>query len=206
MKKINVLFLLGVLAVLAGCSSGKTYAPLEAVDVDYEALAPYELGVGDSLSVMVWGNGDLSMDTTIRPDGKISLPLIGDVTAAGKTAAGLGEELEKKLSSFVRSPKVTVVVGSATNGDYTNRIRITGAVGSPMSIPYSAGMTVLDLVLLSGGPTEFASANRAKLYRKVDGKLKIYGVYLKDILEKGDLRSNYELQPSDILTVPESVF
>lgn len=186
---------------LWGCSSsGTNDGPSLPVDATSEA---YTIGVGDELRVNVWKNPELSVEVPVRPDGKISVPLIGDVRAAGRTAPELADELSDSLKNYIRSPQVTVIVANAGSVDFQRRVRITGAVEEPISIPYRDGMTVLDLVLEAGGPTEFAAPNRAKLYRKVDGEMKVYSIYLDDLLLQGELESNYRLAPSDIITVPE---
>lgn len=190
--------------LLAACGSNVVTEKPVAVAAD--SLPAYEIGVGDSLHINVWKNNELSLAVPVRPDGMISMPLVGDVRAAGETTEQLSSQISEALSAYIRSPQVTVIVQDSSSSDYQRRIRITGAVNGQLSMPYRAGMTVLDLVLQAGGVTEFASPNKAKLYRKVDGKVKVYPVYLGDILNKGKLETNYELAPSDIVTVPERVF
>ena len=187
--------------LLWGCSSsGVNDAPA----VESGSLSDvYTIGVGDELRINVWKNPELSVDVPVRPDGKISIPLIGDIRASDRTAPELAEQITKGLKTYIRSPQVTVIVASAGSVDFQRRVRITGAVETPVSIPHRDGMTVLDLVLEAGGPTEFAAPNRAKLYRKVNGEMKVYSIYLDDLLLKGELKSNYKLAPSDIITVPE---
>ncbi|PUA28624.1 MAG: sugar ABC transporter substrate-binding protein [Cellvibrio sp. 79] len=191
--------------LLVACSSNK---PQSGPEFDNAAslLAEYRIGVGDSLQVSVWRNPELSLSVPVRPDGKISMPLIGDIMAAGTTAPGLSDVIVKSLSSYVKNPQVTVIVTNPSSSDFQRRVRITGAVESPQSIAYREGMTVLDLVLIAGGPSEFASANRAKLYRNVNGQVKVYKIKLDDLINDGDLTTNYSLQPSDIVSVPERVF
>jgi polysaccharide export outer membrane protein len=187
--------------LLWGCSSsGVNDAPTVASGSLSDV---YTIGVGDELRINVWKNPELSVDVPVRPDGKISIPLIGDIRASERTAPELAEQITKGLKTYIRSPQVTVIVASAGSVDFQRRVRITGAVETPVSIPHRDGMTVLDLVLEAGGPTEFAAPNRAKLYRKVDGEMKVYSIYLDDLLLKGELESNYKLAPSDIITVPE---
>jgi len=191
--------------LLVACSSSK---PQSGPEFDNAAslLAEYRIGVGDALQISVWRNPELSLSVPVRPDGKISMPLIGDIMAAGSTATGLSDLIVKNLSSYVKNPQVTVIVTNPSSSDYQRRVRITGAVESPQSIAYRDGMTVLDLVLIAGGPSEFASANRAKLYRNVNGQVKVYKIKLDDLINNGDLTTNYSLQPSDIVSVPERVF
>ena len=134
------------------------------------------------------------------------MPLVGDIVAQGASAKELASNITSELKTFIRSPQVNVIVLSAGSVDYLLRVRVTGAVSTPRSLPHRDGMTVLDLVLEAGGPTQYASANRAKLYRKVNGEVKVYPVKLKDILNKGNLETNYTLAPSDIVIIPERLF
>lgn len=193
-----------VMLCLVACSSNKPVQMPPAADA--VVLSEYLIGVGDDLRINVWRNPELSLAVPVRPDGKISMPLIGDIMAADLTATQLSENIVKSLSSYVKSPQVTVIVANPSSSDFQRRVRITGAVRSPQSIPYREGMTVLDLVLLAGGPNEFASANKAKLYRKTNGEIKVYPVKLGDLINDGEVETNYPLQPSDIVTVPERTF
>lgn len=191
--------------VLSACtsapiSSGKP-EPVVGVLAD-----DYTIGVGDQLNVMVWRNPELSMSVPVRPDGKISVPLVGDILAAGISSEVLASQISTQLAEFIRNPQVTVIVTNPASSDYLQRVRLMGAVASPQSIPYRQGMMVLDVVLQAGGVTPFSRPNGALLYRQTEEGLKVYPVYLKDILEKGDLSTNYLLAPSDILTVPERIF
>jgi polysaccharide export outer membrane protein len=204
MKNITWLGLIFFSVLLAACANTKrVVAPAVS---DHGVLEEYRIGVGDALQVSVWRNPELSTAVPVRPDGKISLPLIGDIMAANLTATQLSQNIIAGLENYVRNPQVTVIVTNPSSSDFQRRVRITGAVNSPQSIPYRDGMTVLDLVLLAGGPNQFASANRAKLYRKVNGETKVYPVYLSDLIENGKVETNYPLQPSDIVTVPERSF
>ncbi len=163
----------------------------------------YLIGVGDQLDLRVWRNPDLSAKVPVRPDGRISAPLVGDIEAAGLTPEMLADLVSEKLSQYIRNPQVTVVVANPSSSDYQQRVRITGAVNKPVSLAFRDGMTVLDLVLEAGGTTKFALPNKTKLYRKANGETKVYPIYLDDILKKGRVSTNYPLSPSDILTVPE---
>nr|WP_206045457.1 XrtA/PEP-CTERM system exopolysaccharide export protein [Oceanicoccus sagamiensis] len=175
-------------------------------DIQEYSAEPYKIGVGDIIKVDVWGNEKLSLEVPVRPDGKISMSLVGDVLAAGFTTESLAESVSEKLLEYIKNPQVTVIVTNPSSSDFQQRIRVTGAVQSPQSVPYRKGMTVLDLVLLAGGPNEFAISNDSKLYRKVQGQVKVYPIYLEDILRSGKLDTNYMLVPSDIVTVPERSF
>lgn len=194
--------LLALAVLLSACSNKPVTPPPQTTAV----LDEYRVGVGDSLRINVWRNAELSSEVPVRPDGMVSLPLVGDIKAAGRTTAELSAALTEALTDYVRNPQVTVIVTNPSSSDFQRRVRITGAVQSPQSVPYREGMTVLDLVLMAGGPNEFASANKAKLYRRVEGEVKVYPIYLNDLIEKGQVQTNYSLQPSDIVTVPERAF
>ncbi len=194
--------LIGVV-ILAGCSTKPAdMPPLSEAGL----LSEYRIGVGDSIQINVWRNPELSLAVPVRPDGKVSMPLIGDILAANQTATELSAAITAGLSSYVRNPQVTVIVANPSSSDFQRRVRITGAVRSPQSIPYREGMTVLDLVLIAGGPNEFASANNAKLYRRINGEVKVYRIRLDDLMADGEVATNYDLQPSDIVSVPERAF
>ncbi len=193
------------LLLLSACSNSLITAEPPALP-DQSVIGEYEIGVGDELRITVWKNTELSLNVAVRPDGKISLPLVGDINAQGVTANTLAANITEQLLTYLRSPQVNVIVTSAGSVDYLLRVRVTGAVNNPLSIPHKDGMTVLDLVLEAGGPTQYASSNRAKLYRKVNGEVKVYPIKLHDILNKGKLATNYSLAPSDIVTVPERLF
>jgi len=178
----------------------------QPVESSIGVVKEYLLGIGDALSVNVWRNPDLSVAVTVRPDGKISVPLAGDILVDGVSTTVLSKTIEEKLAAFIRNPKVTVIVSKPTSAEYIHRIRVTGAVAAQRSIPYRKGITVLDVILEAGGVTEFANADEAKLYRQTESGAKVYPIYLDDILQKGVLDSNYTLFPQDIITVPERGF
>ncbi|MEM9601685.1 MAG: XrtA/PEP-CTERM system exopolysaccharide export protein [Pseudomonadota bacterium] len=176
-------------------------------EIDLSERGAYLIGVDDTVRVSVWRNEDLSVEVPVRPDGYISVPLIGEVAAGGRPAYDVARDIERKLSKFIRQPQVSVILTSLVSHEFLSRVRVTGAVRNPISMPYRPGMTVLDLVLESGGINEFAVAQRAKLYRRhADGSNKTYSIKLGSILNEGDLRSNYALQPGDVITVPERKF
>lgn len=198
---ISVLFL-GLL--LQACSSGKVVTP--PFTSNTSVLEEYRIGVGDDLRINVWRNEELSLAVPVRPDGKISMPLVGDILAADLTTKELSDNIVRSLTSYVRNPQVTVIVTNPSSSDFQRRVRITGAVRNPQSIAYREGMTVLDLVLMAGGTNEFASGNNAKLYRKSNDQVKVYPIHLNDLINRGKVETNYPLQPSDIVTVPERAF
>lgn len=203
MKKWTVFFAAAA-ALLAGCASGPENVKQPVLPEVSEV--EYQVGVGDELSVAVWKSPELSVVVPVRPDGKISVPLIGDVVAAGQTTRSISRTLSQGFNEYVRNAQVTVIVLNPASGEYLRRVRVTGAVNTPLSLPHQQGITVLDLVLESGGLTEFASGNKARLYRKVGDKIEVYPILLDDILQKGELDTNYRLAPADIVTVPERVF
>ena len=166
----------------------------------------YRLGTGDTVRVNVWKNPDLSVEVPVRPDGFISVPLVGDVRAGGRTTSEIARETEAKLQQFIRSPQVSIIVTNLVSNEFLNRVRVVGAVAEPKSISHRDGMTVLDLVLEAGGLTDFASAQNAKLYRKTDGETLAYSLFLRSILEDGLLETNYVLAPGDVISIPERRF
>lgn len=194
----------GVLALfavmLAACSAlppSETMPP--ASELEPEA---YEIGVGDTVTVHVWRNPELGQSITVRPDGYISLPLMGDVKAEGKRPEELASEITLGLADYIRTPEVTVMVTNPVSKEFRNRIRITGQVMSPQSVAFQPGMTVLDLVLLAGGLTDFAADGRATLTRMIDGQYQSYSLDLGAMLKDGDMSANHALQPGDVISIP----
>jgi polysaccharide export outer membrane protein len=166
----------------------------------------FRIGVDDRVQVTVWRNPELSGILTVRPDGKITVPLIGDVEASGRAPSEVAENIKRQLSSYVRDPNVVVTVTEMRSNEFLSRIRVTGAVRTPRSMPYRQGMTVLDAVLEAGGLNDFASPNRTKLYRRLKDKTEMFEIELGDILNKGRLESNLNVRPGDVITVPERLF
>tara|TARA_R110001592_G_scaffold363375_1_gene686366 strand:- start:6858 stop:7466 length:609 start_codon:yes stop_codon:yes gene_type:complete len=202
---MRILLLIGVAFFLAACSA-KNIVTEQPVETSIGIVEEYKLGIGDAVEVNVWRNPDLSVSVVVRPDGKISVPLAGDVEVDGVSTAELSKIIEERLTSYIRNPKVTVIVSNPTSAEFIHRIRVTGAVAAQRSIPYRKGITVLDVILEAGGVTPFANADQSKLYRQTQEGAKVYPIYLNDILEKGILDSNYTLFPQDIITVPERGF
>ena len=191
-----------VFASLAACTSN-TAPPPAAPTAEPEFADEYRIGVGDALSINVWRNADLSVQVPVRPDGKISVPLAGDVMVGGKTPEEVSADITSKLATFIRDPYVTVIVTDMGSDQYRSRVRVTGAVVQPVSLPYRQGMTVLDVVLEAGGVTEFANAGNATLYRREGQRIDID---LARILNRGDMSTNYSLRPGDVITIPERAF
>jgi len=180
--------------------AGGTSQPPEKVEGDYR------IGVDDRVQVTVWRNPELTVTAPVRPDGKISVPIIGDVQAGGQTPSEVAETIRKRLSEYIREPNVAVILTELRAHEFLTRVRVTGAVRTPRSIPHRQGMTVLDAILEAGGVTEFASPNRAKLFRKTKQKTEVFQIELDDILRKGRLETNLLLSPGDVITVPERLF
>lgn len=163
----------------------------------------YRIGVGDSLAINVWRNDDLSVTVPVRPDGKISVPLAGDVDVGDRTPEEVSSAITQKLAKYIRDPFVTVIVTDMGSDQYRSRVRVTGAVQKPVSLPYRQGMTVLDVVLEAGGANEFANLKKSSLFRRDGSRLPIR---LDRILKRGDMTTNYQIRPGDVVTVPQSAF
>ncbi len=202
--KCSGLVALSLTALLSACATTGTGTagapPAESAVVD-----AYKIGVDDEVQVSVWRNPDLSVKAPVRPDGMISVPLVGDVMAGGRSPTEVADEIKGKLKTFVVDPQVTVVLTELRSHEYLSRVRVTGAVRTPVSIPYRQGMTVLDAVLAAGGITEFAAPDRSNLYRKAGESTGTYQVRLDSVLNSGDLSTNYKVAPGDVITVPERV-
>ena len=198
-------YLAGLLLLsLGGCAASNAPPPAATTAPAEPSFASeYRIGVADQLSINVWQNPDISVQVPVRPDGRITVPIVGDVMVCGETPTKVAASITESLAKFIRDPQVTVIVLGINSVEYDNRIRVTGAVRAPRSVPYRQNMTVLDLVLESGGVTEFASSDDTILYR-TDGQR--MPVDLEAILERGDLSTNYALKPGDVITVPEAKF
>jgi polysaccharide export outer membrane protein len=189
-------------ALAAGCAS---YGSAESAPTSTTAAdTAYKIGPLDTLNVVVWRNPDLSTTLTVRPDGKISTPLVEDTVAAGRTPTELARDIEKSLGKFIRDPVVTVVVGGF-QGTFSQQIRIVGEAAKPQSVPYRQDMTILDVMIQAGGLTDFADGNGAVLVRGLEGG-KQYRLRLKDLLKRGDISANVAVKPGDIIIVPQSWF
>lgn len=185
--------------VVAACTSLPP-APKSAAQPAYQ----YKLGPGDKLDIIVWKNPELSAKVAVRPDGKISAPLIDDLVAIGKNPTELGKEIEEKLSTFVRSPTVTVMVTDFV-GASPEQVRVIGQAAKPTALPYKQRMTLLDVMIAVGGITEYAAGNRAVLIRSSDNG-KQYSLRLKDLLQNGDVSANADVLPGDVIMIPETWF
>jgi polysaccharide biosynthesis/export protein len=197
--------LLGLVSVIAlgGCASSAGEfppAPAAPAATDYS----YIIGPGDNLNIVVWRNPELSMSVPVRPDGKVSAPLVDEIVAQGKTSVQMAREVEQALSKYVRDPIVTVIVTSFV-GPYSEQIRVVGEAARPQFLPFKQKMTLLDVMIAVGGLTDFADGNAATVLRTSDGN-KQYAVRLKDLIKRGDVSANVEMRPGDILIIPQSFF
>lgn len=210
MKKLigSLITLLAAFALVA-CETSAPRLPeawQSPADGPSVLVKTYKMAVGDQLSINVWKNPELSVSEPVRPDGRISMPLIGDVMAAGRTPEELSHILEQELSAYIKSPNVTVILTGLRGHEFLSRIRVTGSVTRNISINYHQGMTVLDAVLEAGSVDLYADANRTKVHRRLEGTTATFDVRLDDIIEGGDMSTNIRLMPGDIITVPERSF
>jgi polysaccharide export outer membrane protein len=193
-----------LVGLVGGCAKPK-YPPLPEATYQMRYGYEYKIGPGDSVEIFVWRYPEVSTTVPVRPDGYISAPLLEDVPAAGKTPTELARDLEEALSVFLRDPLVTVIVQGFV-GIYPEQIRVLGEATEPRALQYRDGMTLLDLMIAVGGITEFADGNRSVLVRFENGEKRQYTVRLRDLIEDADLSANVDLQPGDILLIPESWF
>lgn len=187
---------------LVGCASFKSYPPAPVSANNPDQL--YKIGPLDTLNVVVWRNPELTSTVTVRPDGRISIPLVENVVAAGKQPGELSREVELALSKFIREPVVTVIVNNF-QGVSTEQIRIVGEAAKPQAVAFRQNMTLLDVMIQAGGLTEYADGNSAVLVRGTE-QSKPYSIRLKDLLKRGDISANVEIKPGDIIIIPQSWF
>ncbi len=193
-----------LLALLVGCANQPIYPPAPAkamVDTSWN----YLLGPGDTVNVFVWGNPEVSGSFPIRPDGKMTMNLVEDLPASGKTPTQLAREIEKNLARYIQDPIVTVIVAGGT-GPYSQQIRVLGEATKPQTLTYRENMTLIDVMISVGGITDFAAGNKASILRVTDGNPQQFAVRLEDLLKAGDISANVEMMPGDVLIIPESWF
>ena len=195
---------------VAGCSgvsSGPQLPPASFVSMQEGPGEEYIIGPLDELTIFVWRNPELGAKVQVRPDGRITTPLITDMPAVGKTSAMLAQDLKLQLSEFINEPLVSVIVNKFS-GTFSQQIRVVGATEKPASIPYRANMTLLDAMIAVGGLSEFASGNKARLVRfnRGTGKQEEYALRIGDLLKRGETRANVMLRPGDVIIIPESMF
>ncbi len=205
-KKISVYSVVGLIwALSSGCSSKSldTNVALESLRSvpDYQ----YVIGPGDSVNVFVWRNSEVSTSVTVRPDGKITTPLVEDLQASGKTPSQLARNIEEVLSTYIKEPSVTVVV-SGFVGPYNQQVRVVGEAAQPQALAYREHMTLLDVMIAVGGLTEYAAGNKARLTRYVNGEEQTFVVRAADLTKDGDISANVYMLPGDVLIIPETWF
>ncbi|MBV1888914.1 MAG: polysaccharide export protein [Proteobacteria bacterium] len=205
---LSVVFLLAAV-VISGCTSQERPLLQSAQMIPPSTNTPsdymYLIGPGDSLSVFVWNNPEVSTSVTVRPDGMISTNLVEDLKVTGQTPTEAARQIEGALSKYIKEPIVTVIVGGFI-GPYSEQVRILGEATSPQTLAYRQNMTVLDVMIAVGGITDFADGNDASIIRVVSGAQKQYNVRLNDLVRDGDISANVDMLPGDILIIPEAWF
>ena len=203
---LAVLFMMVFIIGISACSIGEPRLPSKEISGPSVLVKSYKMAVGDQVKISVWKNPSLSLTVPIRPDGFVSVPLVGDIMAAGLTPEELAAKTEKKLAAYIKAPNVTIILTKLQGHEFLSRIRVTGSVAHNVSMLYHQGMTVLDAVLEAGSVDLYADANNTKLHRRTNKGAVSYDIRLKDIMQNGDMRTNISLMPGDIITVPERNF
>ncbi|RJY08607.1 XrtA/PEP-CTERM system exopolysaccharide export protein [Aurantiacibacter aquimixticola] len=206
----TVLMAAGLALALTGCagnSAGSELAPARFVSMQEGPGEEYVIGPLDKLTIHVWRNDELGAEVQVRPDGRITTPLVSDMPAVGKTPTMLSEDIRLQLSQYIEEPLVTVIVNEFA-GTFSQQVRIVGATAEPASIPFRANMTLLDAMISVGGLSEYAAGNRARLIRfdRESGEQREYDLRLSDLLRRGDSEANVMLMPGDVIIIPESMF
>ena len=196
---ICVLLLLNACSSTSGSTSDGLNTPVS------NSVSEYLIGAGDQLNVFVWRNAEISVTVPVRPDGRISTPLVEDMVAVGKTPTRLARDIEKRISKYIRNPQVTVIVTNFV-GSLKQQIRVIGQATRPQSLPYRKQLTLLDVMIQVGGLTDFAAGNDAKIIRKINGANTEIPARLNDLIKTGDISANLVMHPGDILIIPESWF
>lgn len=194
-----------LVVIVAACASHEQLPSANFVSPNEGPGPDYIIGPLDSVNIFVWRNAEVSTAVTVRPDGRISVPLIEDLPATGRTPTQLARDIEEKLAVYIRNPIVTVIVGGFI-GPFAQQVRVIGEATSPAAIPYIANMTLLDVMISTGGLTEFAAGNRASLIRNENGAQQQYTVRLGDLVRDGDISANVRIFPGDVIIIPESIF
>jgi len=197
--RVTALAFAALASLLLGCATPYPPAPRDLASIDYD----YIVGPLDTLSIIVWRNPELSLSVPVRPDGKVTAPLVDDLPALGKTPTQVARDLEKALAKYIRDPVVTVVVTTFV-GPSSEQVRVIGEAAKPQVIAYRKNMSVLDVMIQVGGLTDFADGNAASIYRVSEGKS--YSVRLRDLVKRGDISANVDMRPGDVLIIPQSWF
>jgi len=209
-KQASYLWLIVLLAVVllsSGCTAQRVnHGELAVPDSEStRSTASYMIGPGDVINIFVWRNPEVSISVAVRPDGKVSSPLVEDMIAIGKTPTRLARDIEQVLASYIKNPAVTVIV-TGFGGLYSQQVRVVGAAAMPKGVPFRNEMTLLDVMIEVGGLTEFAAGNKASIIREVNGERALLRVKIDDLVKHGEIEENIEMQPGDILIIPESWF
>lgn len=186
-------------------SACATNADMQVATLAAEPVHEYRLGPGDTININVWRNPEVSQTIPVRPDGKITMPLVEDLPASGKTATQLARDIEHVLGKYIQDPVVTVTVTQFV-GPYSEQVRVIGQAAKPQALSYRQGMSLMDVLIDVGGLGEFAAGNRASIVRNVNGKQQKIAVRLNDLIKNGDISANMPVRPGDILIIPESFF
>ena len=209
LKSVRFATLLGALSgvlIMTGCATRSSDLPeLPQASGDAQFSTRYRIAPGDSVQIFVWRNPEVSTTVPVRPDGLLSAPLLEEVPAAGKTPAELARDLEAELSTYLRDPLVTVIVNGFV-GTFNEQIRVLGEAAQPRSMLYRDSMTVLDVLVETGGLTQYADGNSSILLRRVDGEMVEYRLRLDDLAQNGDISANIDMRPGDVVIVPEAWF
>ncbi len=188
-----------------GCGTPNKLLTLDSATYAGGTAPLYIIGPGDNVNIFVWGNNELSSSVPVRPDGRITTPLVEDVVASGKTSTQLARDMEKELARYIKNPVVTVTVTGFT-GRYSEQIRVIGAAANAQSLPYKEHLTLLDVMITVGGLSALAAGNKASITRITDGRQQQYGVRLSDLIQDGDITANVDMHPGDVLIIPEAWF
>ncbi len=207
---VTALAILAAGTILSGCAStggSGSLPPASFVGTSDQVGESYLIGASDEITVFVWRNPELGARVQVRPDGRITTPLITDMVAVGKTPAQLAEDIRVVLAQFIQDPLVSVMV-DRPQGTFSQQIRVVGATARPAAIPYRANMTLLDAMIAVGGLSEYAAGDRARLVRtdRTTGQQRQYDLRIASLLRRGDVRANVRLEPGDVIIIPESMF
>jgi polysaccharide export outer membrane protein len=197
--------IVAIVAIGISACSGHGTLPTAKLTTVKAATSEYRIGSDDSLQIFIWRNPELSTSVAVRPDGRITIPLIEDLPATGKTPTELARDIEKRLATYIQDPIVTVIMQGFV-GPFQDRVRIVGEAARPQALPYRSTMTLLDVMIQVGGITDFAAGNRATVTRLVKGKQRSYRLLLDDLLRDGNMAANVKIKPGDLIVIPEAWF
>jgi len=191
--------------VVAGCAGYEDLPSASLLEAAKAQQSMYRIGPLDNLNIFVWRNPDLSISVPVRPDGRISVPLIEDLEVTGKTPTQAARDIEKQLGVFIQDPIVTVIVTGFV-GPFQDQVRVIGEATRPQALPYRDAMSLLDVMIIVGGVTDFAAGNRATITRVVNGEQRQFRVRIDDLIRDGDITANVKILPGDVLVIPEAWF